>query len=95
MTKAHTPGPWISGFSPRRAEKNYVRKDYDHEKLGGDICYVTTSQADARLIAAAPEMLEALEALLRVEMGDVPLEVSMAAWKKAYAVAAKARGEAA
>lgn len=46
------------------------------------------AEANARLIAAAPEMLEALEGILAITDRD------HAAWNKARAAIAKAKGEA-
>ena len=58
--KKHTPGPW-KAWQPRADESVPVRTD----GLGITIAYVhqgaiTNAQSNARLIAAAPEMLEAL-----------------------------------
>lgn len=65
MTTNHTPGPWI-------AQLNQVGADYVHIGTEGPdgVCEVQwngsaeNQESNARLIAAAPEMLEALEALL-------------------------------
>jgi len=91
MTEAkHTPGPWV--------------------EFDGDICpandianvviatlYQDTSDADARLIAAAPDLLEALEDMLvqadfaaSVRGGEGHMKYAMA---KARAAIAKAKGE--
>jgi hypothetical protein len=68
MKTQHTPGPWVTmptndgfaikekellerGFSDRIAEINHYPKE--------------TAQANARLIAAAPELLEALEYVVK------------------------------
>jgi len=64
----HTPGPWI-------IEEGHIQRDsggirYWQVSDGQDaiacnqFCYADESQANARLIAAAPQMLAALEALL-------------------------------
>lgn len=71
MSAKHTPGPWVAapyeGFGPRTT----VRQG--DEKTGMRIAstFETTSprniernEANARLIAAAPELLEALQALV-------------------------------
>jgi len=52
----HTPGPWRQGF--KRPDRVYqVEKSGDRDiKVAQTIVH-----ADARLIAAAPELLEALE----------------------------------
>lgn len=66
MTSAvkHTPGPWIT-FQPRGDGSVPVRTD----GLGLTICYVHDGAicdaiANARLIAAAPDLLAALKDLL-------------------------------
>lgn len=92
----HTPGPWEYEFDA----------DGDHVILteGGQIIAVTsgneymelpTDAANARLMAAAPEMLEALEELWPFihEDGMESSELSSfkRAWLKAEAVIHKAR----
>lgn len=50
----HTPGPWIvdgNGFDP----------SWNISGSENSICDVRTSRADAQLMSAAPELLEALE----------------------------------
>lgn len=64
MTSKHTPGPWVA-WQPRADESVPVRTG----GLGITIAYVhqgaiTNAEANARLIAAAPEILQALEDLL-------------------------------
>lgn len=54
-------------------------------------------EKDARLIAAAPELLEALEAFVNYNAeanGDVSITSNDALWIKAESAIAKARGEA-
>lgn len=54
----HTPGPWLieNGFSPRVYLVNSK-----HGAVGEIIFSDTRKWADARLIAAAPDLLEALD----------------------------------
>lgn len=58
---AHTPGPWVSG-----AGNGTVFAD--HQPIGQRlICYLPTNAAEgpnARLIAAAPELADALQGML-------------------------------
>ncbi len=61
----HTPGPWIfeervAGFDILAPESVYYVAEY----LGVD-CGVIDNIADACLIAAAPELLEALEEIVK------------------------------
>ena len=66
---SHTPGPWIA--SPKRNELDLLEYsiDYNNENGSGHVATVDASrgerlEANARLIAAAPEMLEALRIAL-------------------------------
>lgn len=59
---AHTPGPWTFNPDPEWPDEFNVRDSH-----GFLIVHVTSykqSEADAHLIAAAPQLLEALLALL-------------------------------
>jgi hypothetical protein len=92
MTTKHTPGPWgyhvtvdgdaiVAGGGKIRVAEALVR-DVSHED----------ERANARLIAAAPDLLAALEALARSFSA-----VAYAAWTPemhaAVAAIAKAKGE--
>jgi ATP:corrinoid adenosyltransferase len=95
MSGKHTPGPWLA------AGKHITQDD------GGVIAYTTAyakptprQLADARLIAAAPDLLEALQEVLKHEkwhaaVADEVTPAARAAIRKADAVIAKATGEAA
>ena len=97
----HTPGPWM--FVPaggvawneypivqRQSAGGFQVVDADKER----------ATADARLIAAAPELLEALQALMIINDeggpfgGEIYLDRVDRAWDNARAAIAKARGEA-
>lgn len=62
----HTLGPWyIEASHPKTPDTYRVRSDiskYKDTSTEESIC-ITGNKANARLIAAAPEMLEALELL--------------------------------
>ena len=77
--EAHTPGPWELDERRRSAYIPCRGKHHSAAAYGGTV-------ANARLIAAAPELLEALENLL----AQCP-----EAWSRhgAQAAIAKARGE--
>lgn len=63
MTTAHTPGPWVLG-SPELITA--FGSDYKYNITtpnGPCLAVVLGGEANARLIAAAPELLEALKAL--------------------------------
>ena len=80
--KAHTPGPWHATLHQVGDENNVRVADCYSLEKGHD-----TARANARLIAAAPDLLAALEALLL--LAD-PCESAVGV---ARAAIAKARGE--
>lgn len=97
---AHTPGPWNCNHSSASG--------YDivcSENSPTDVCVIsrrdkTTGEIDAnaRLIAAAPELLAALETAYMALIGYLPAhrnDVTDAAIGAARAAIAKATGEAA
>lgn len=66
MSAMHTPGPWrLEGaWDKRQVEYEYL--DAGENRHAGNICVVDgkrgeLNDANARLIAAAPDLLEALE----------------------------------
>lgn len=97
----HTPGLWYHDFasgmkngSPQVVEY-FVRLDGDNVSIAADIVdpeKCVPSEANARLIAAAPELLEALEVIVATEHerhGYNPFWTD-----QARAAIAKTRGEA-
>lgn len=60
MTAAHTPGPWVVAGPEAASGPGYVMT------RGGTYIAkpLINNEANARLIAAAPELLDALEAAL-------------------------------
>jgi len=73
MDKAkHTPGPWKQFDGYGSSDRNPIivdsLPDVDGKCIANCICYIATTNADfqanARLIAAAPELLEALQDML-------------------------------
>lgn len=67
MSTKHTPGPWVVRDDSDKAPFTFrVRADLSHRKHDASeesVC-ITGSEANARLIAAAPELLEALQSAL-------------------------------
>lgn len=71
MSANHTPGPWRIAHEISM-EGIWIESDNEHDKSSGEndeICHVSTAtvsesegNGNAHLIAAAPEMLEALKA---------------------------------
>lgn len=94
MTQAHTPGPWVVYSAPANTASG---APIETEIRGGN--YIVsrlgrltheTAHANARLIASAPELLEACIAVAGVYQDagdDVPLFV-----RRCRAAIAKARG---
>ena len=83
MSAQHTPGPWEIDFGYNRII-NFIGPCVPNQYAGS--AWLEVTEADARLIAAAPELLEFAEEVRRT--GDTRL-ASMA-----IAVIAKAIGEA-
>ena len=73
MSAAHTPGPWVAHASHqkgRAAAAYYIDRVGGGDKRSRAVAHVKNSTiqptaANARLIAAAPELLDALEFALR------------------------------
>ena len=93
MTDKHTPGPWkvitLDGHT-------YINPDRD----SGEYALIARiqqngNQANARLIAAAPELLKALENLTR-RAGQFPCTLGLGSPEvvKAYAAIKAAKGDA-
>lgn len=88
----HTPGPWqATGAEPADGVDCWWLIGADRRDIGtinggqGD----ATPQANARLIAAAPDLFDALEGMLEMHGSDIE---EAAARQKARAAIAKARG---
>lgn len=84
----HTPGPW----TVYRGAQGQISIDQDGEKGKADIAIIPkganglgeANDSNARLIAAAPEMLEALRLIARNDIGAWdPREIARAAIAKA------------
>lgn len=107
----HTPGPWkfrqplhdkMRGLPVRTlevlAEQNGIYKPYVADVRSLDAEGNDNTEANARLIAAAPDMLDALEAilgeaLLDADDGELALIACEAIRSNARAAIAKAKGE--
>jgi hypothetical protein len=86
----HTPGPWTHDFKLSNGFIPFGTVDSDR----GAICFVTLQseevQANTRLIAAAPELLEALKSYIAT-MSPNSVEADEK-WLIAKAAIAKAEG---
>lgn len=98
---AHTPGPWAA-FVDRQSKTVAVnigaepngRRPCIVDWVGFDSCGLPLNQriANARLIAAAPDLLEALKAMLSLARRDAP-QLAGKTMGYAEAAIAKATGE--
>src|ERR1044072_1771780 len=88
---SHTPGPWIIGTDPRYPSEPCIDAVVDgvvwhialcHMGLGPDD---SSAEANARLIACAPELYAALKKALPSLRGDVH-DAALAALEKAAGV---------
>jgi hypothetical protein len=92
---AHTPGPWL--VRPAEVTSGWGLCVGNGKHIVAQLKGPAGAEkvANARLIAAAPEMLEALQGMLVEKPIDEILVYAKAAKEKARAVIAKATGEAA
>lgn len=83
MDSKHTPGPWEAQTHIANEAINRVRPVFDRRNMGklpaceGGGFYIR-NRADAHLIAAAPDMLEALR-FIAANSGDPVMEASASA----------------
>lgn len=91
MSISHTPGPWI--VDPAEDVPLAVIQDTpDGFGVAEIVAQGPEGEADARLIAAAPDMLEALQRIVAVTYHDPDLYGDILGW--ACAAIAKAEGSA-
>lgn len=94
----HTPGPWTIVNPATETWGTYnIQEAYEHisgltQEGGVSEEQEAVDSANIRLIAAAPELLEALEFIVTRQAGDLPTYMNPAL-EKARAAIAKARGE--
>ena len=90
----HTPGPWRVGdgsFVIGNHPAPGITGSDDVHHYGGHLICESVSQANARLIAAAPELLEAAKQALQVFV-DQGWDDDLSAAKSLKAAIAKAEG---
>lgn len=100
MKAAHTPEPWVakppdggqpSGDLVDLMDRDVRQSEYWFIDGPGDDVHGHMSEADARLIAAAPELLESLIYMHNCAMSnELP---STERWAKVQAAIKKAQGE--
>lgn len=86
----HTPGPWMVRPVPNPCLSGHTGYAIDFNEAQEQVVDFVYEEADARLIAAAPELLEALE--MAMEIGDQCSRGFLGKFQaKARAAIAKAR----
>jgi hypothetical protein len=93
----HTPGPWTWQEGDGNEMPKLIAGDKEVCNFGDDTTYYPSkgeppNDADARLIAAAPELLEALRHIEGVALADEPRDLPGIV-QTARAAIAKATGE--
>jgi hypothetical protein len=100
--RQHTPGPWVArewhdrDYEGECIAQGWSVTDSDGHRVplySGETADLSEAEANGQLIAAAPELLAALERLLN--SGDVRDAADAGALKQARAAIAKAVGSAA
>jgi hypothetical protein len=90
----HTPGPWVIegdvAALPDDIGVGIVNRKHDGDDW--DVAMVHSSAANARLIAAAPDLLAALKLIVEAD-GEKSLAQIVAAMPDARAAIAKAEGK--
>jgi len=94
MDTKHTPGPWRAGKQWSVVADSEIGTHSDQENReyygGALVCESVRTEANARLIAAAPELLEALRDMVDVMTGCADGET--VALHNALSAIAKATG---
>ncbi len=95
MTTRHTPAPWVLKIRPAEHDDNVTVAEIEvNGKYRGGIARLQSAEhidgiakdeliANARLIAAAPEMLDALKGMIDAPLNDLPWGAVRAAIAKA------------
>ena len=94
MSAAHTPGPWRVDSDPEGIVRGVVADDcMVCAMIGWDVEYEDEEKANARLMASAPDLLEALQGLATGDFGAGGWTDAMEAYaQKARAAITKATG---
>jgi hypothetical protein len=88
---AHTPGPWehTTGDTTVYADGVFVAETIPSQPWADDVPKLE-AEANARLIAAAPDLLELVQSMVK-KIDDHPIGLDEANWmKRARAALAKA-----
>ena len=103
MSTKHTPGPWTQGTTTEGKSCVWLAGHVEpQEGMGPDAAWIDcNSEANARLIAAAPDLLEACLAMIEWDDREKDhavdfykrMELCEITFQKARAAIAKAKGE--
>jgi len=102
MTDTFTKGPWkveASSLNKSGVPHSYYIIDSSDEWNAVASTFANANLPNARLIAAAPDLLEALETLVNLDDnygpfgGEMYQDMIESVWDKARAAIAKARGQ--
>lgn len=88
MSAAHTPGPWFVLQNPMGSDCITAEDCTICSMPDWDDDYANEEAANARLIAAAPDLLEALQGLMHKDCGEPAFFAARAAIAKATGGAA-------
>jgi predicted RNA-binding protein Jag len=96
----HTPGPWIKRAVPNAGLKGHIGYAIDFNEDQGRVVDFVYEEADANLIAAAPDLLEAMELLLNSQFEPADsagswgsITLTSEDWRSAKKAIAKAKGQ--
>lgn len=88
----HTPGKWITNKNQIDCGEDKISIETEEECFIAQVDAGMNQEANARLITAAPELLEALQALFKLASENLPLE-ECEEYEQAKAAIQKATGE--
>ena len=91
MSGGHTPGPWVASTPPFVGGHIYTEAPGERGVIVANLTPINERDANARLIAAAPELLAACEALL--ERYRIMVAADGIECLQAIVAIAKARGD--
>ena len=88
----HTPGDWSVKHWPKSGPNGWESWEICHGSIGESVCERVYTEADANLMAAAPDLLAACEDIVTLTYGPENL-TSVRVLKLARAAITKSKGE--
>lgn len=86
----HTPGPWVARPVPNVGVRGHTGYAIDFNEDQEQVVDFVYEEADARLIAAAPDLLEALEHVESMLTADSSEDID---YRKVAKAIARAKGQ--